>query len=200
MLSTPSSWRRKPRLCGRTARRCRRSQVPSAARRTIASTRLTAVDAGLCGVIRTSPRTPWVLTMRPISTNSVAAVGLDRAAAGRGRPPDRIGGWLRFLDDLEHHFAVGAGGGRIQDGADRFRGAALLANDPAEVFLRHFELQHGGRVALGLLHLHCFRMIDEMLREELDQFFHGVSPATGSRANCTPLCFISCATAALGLS
>src|SRR2546422_6726095 len=77
------------------------------------------------------------------------------------------------FDDLENDFPVRAGGGGIQDGADRLRRPTLLPDDPAQVLLRDFELEHGSRLTLGLLHLDRVGMVDQVLGEKQHQFLHG---------------------------
>ena len=60
---------------------------------------------------------------------------------------------LAFLDDLENHLAIRPRGGSVENGADGFGRAPLLANNPAEIVFCDFQLQHRRGVPLGLFHL-----------------------------------------------
>src|SRR5574337_272221 len=148
-------------------------------------------DARLYKRTRNSPRMPCVVTIVPSATRA-------SIAAARAAPSG-----LLFLNDFEDDLAIGTRGRRVEDGADGFRGAALLANDAPKVLFGHLEFQHGGRIALGLLHFDGIRVIDQRAGKELYQFLHGVCASPGSGAatgDCSwmPLFLMSCATVALG--
>src|SRR6185503_20403949 len=91
--------------------------------------------------MRTRPRSACAATISPTATG--------------GSPPACPEGGLLVLvlDDLEDDLAVGAGGGGIQDRADRFCGTPLLADHPAQVLFRHPELEDRRRLTLCLVHL-----------------------------------------------
>src|SRR5271169_856632 len=80
---------------------------------------------------------------------------------------------LLIFDDFEHNLTIGPRGHRVEDRADRFGGAPLLADYPPQVFLRHPQLKHRGSVALGLLDLDRVRIVDQLLRQELYELLHG---------------------------
>src|SRR5262245_32821479 len=85
------------------------------------------LGAGLWyGRRRTRPRRLCAPTISPTATAATAASwGLARVVV----PAGPTGPASLVLDDLEDDFSVGTGGGRIQDGADGFRGAPLFADD-----------------------------------------------------------------------
>ena len=43
---------------------------------------------------------------------------------------------------------------------------------PSEVFLRYPQLEHRGGIALCLLHLHCIRIVYQLLCDELNELLH----------------------------
>jgi hypothetical protein len=51
-----------------------------------------------------------------------------------------------IFDDFEYDLAVGTRGGCVKDDAERLGGTPLLANHPAQVFLRHLQFQYRSRV------------------------------------------------------
>src|SRR5262245_27118962 len=91
--------------------------------RTIARPGVRLGAGGRYARTRTRPRRAWAPTISP--TASVASSG-----AGDGGPAAGPGSLL--FDDLEDDLSIGAGGRGIQDGADRLRRPALLADDTAQ--------------------------------------------------------------------
>jgi len=77
---------------------------------------------------------------------------------------DHLG--LTFFDDFEDDLAIGAGGGGIQNRANRLRGASLLPMTRPRSFLCDLQLEDGGGLTLGLLHLDRLGVIDQVLGEK----------------------------------
>src|SRR5579871_349837 len=88
-------------------------------------------------------------TLLAMTRNPARPSGEARAA----RPDQSIacGNHLLVFDDFQHDFAVGARGDRIEDGANRLCGSALLADHASEVFLGDPQFKYRSGIALGLL-------------------------------------------------
>ncbi len=71
-----------------------------------------------------------------------------------------------LLEDLEDGARTVLRGGGGEHLPQRARGAALLADDLAEVFDRDLELEHERAVFLDGMHLHLVGTIDEVAGEE----------------------------------
>jgi hypothetical protein len=78
------------------------------------------------------------------------------------------------VEDVENVTAALLLAGRGEERADRPGGAALTADDFAEVRLGHFELEDRRLLAIDRVHLHLVCAIDEGSGDELDERFHFV--------------------------
>src|SRR5207253_885920 len=142
-----SATRGRPRAWGAADRIMRACRGPPAIRSTSRlrpGARLGA--AGWQGRTRTSPRSACAATIWPTVTRSAGIASL-------------------LFDDLEDDLAIRARRGGIQDGANRFRRATLFPDDPAQVLLRHLQLEDRRGVTLGLFHLYRVGIVDEVSRE-----------------------------------
>src|ERR1044072_5746750 len=119
---------------------------------------LSAVVSGLNGLSFNQPRRPWVATISPRGTIG-SSIGTCAAR-------------LFFFDDFENDFVVGHRGRSIEQGAERFRCAALLSDDTPEIFLSNFKLEHGCPIGIALMDRHRRRIAYQRLGHVLDQFSH----------------------------
>jgi hypothetical protein len=78
-----------------------------------------------------------------------------------------------FLDDFEVVAALQLHARRTEDDPDGPGRSALLADDLAQVFRGHFELENRGLFAFELGDLHFFRLVHKSFRDQFDELFHG---------------------------
>src|SRR5262249_25826927 len=114
--------------CSQSSSNRRSRRKPS--RETALRVRRSAKRSGksVSGSTATSPRRPCGRRTRPTVTKSWA---LEE---------------LVFFNDVEVVFAVAAQAGGVEDGAQRARGAPLLADDLAQVAGGDAQLQHGAAI------------------------------------------------------
>src|SRR5262245_39510751 len=78
----------------------------------------------------------------------------------------------KLLEDFEDGPLVLLGGGGLEQLAHGARGAALLADDLAQIVLGDGELVDGGAVLVELLDLDLVGLVDQGLGDEEDEVFH----------------------------
>ena len=74
---------------------------------------------------------------------------------------------------------IGARRDGLNDRSERLGRTTLLPYDSSEIFLGYSQLDHRGNVALRFFNFDRFRVVDQLLRHESDQFFHGKPPVAG---------------------
>src|SRR6185312_7067236 len=93
---------------------------------------------------RTTPRTPCARSTKPTARRSL-------------------------LEDFKQCAGAHLRSRRAEDGAQRAGGAALLADDLAEVLFGDGQLEDGGAVLFHFLDGDFGRSVDQLLREELHE-------------------------------
>jgi len=84
----------------------------------------------------------------------------------------RSGLSLRLLENFQREPAVQLHARRAKQRANGSRGAALLADDLAQVAGRNFQLQHRDLLALHLANGDFVGQINQSLRDVFNKLFH----------------------------
>src|SRR6266478_3632412 len=78
-----------------------------------------------------------------------------------------------LFNNFKNDFLMGSRCDGVKDRSDRLGGTALFSYDSSEIWLGHAQRDQRGCGSPRFFNLDRFRVADQLLRYELDQFCHG---------------------------